>query len=202
MSDYQLGIAPHLGADPALTLGEAERLKLPLQLRLYVEGGRLPFPVSIVLGRDAAGALAVTELHVESLQPGLVITTTALRRIGAALGEVLEALQLRAPPLPADSQGIAEYIREHPAVRPGAVMFYAMLARPLDTRAPRRGRPGHSDAFFRSVARQYAVAKAEDPKHPFTLLARWLYLSEAQARRLAKTARQRFPAAEKEGGGE
>lgn len=163
-----------------------------------VSGGRLPFPVDLRLGRDRQGRLLVTGLTVdgERADPDadevpFGVTSTALRDLSVALGEVLRYL--------------AEYrLRGDFDVGsdPVAMVVGPILnarAEPYSGIALTPGRKGHAPDFYSEVGKGYRAALKEDPDRPFSLLARRLFKSESQTRRLVKKARELFPGSFEEG---
>lgn len=146
-----------------------------------VSGGRLPFPVDLWLGRDRHGRLTVLGLRIEgfSADPPHEVTSTSLREVSIALGDVLRY--------------IAEYRFLDPEVASVIGPWIKDTASPYGGVARRPGRKGHSLDFYREVAEGFVAAKAEDPEHPYGLLARRLYRSETQVRRLVHKAREHYP---------
>ena len=143
-------------------------------------GGELPFPVTLRLSRDRHGRLAVTRLLIEGGEASEVnITSTSLRQVGAGLSDLLRL--------------IAEHRLEDPAWSAFLGPLLDDAAEPYSGLAIRPGRRGHSQEFFREVGEGYAAALAEDPARPYTLLARRLFRSESQARRLVKRSQELFP---------
>jgi len=108
------------------------------------------------------------------------VTSTLLREVGTAISELLREVGEHAG---SDDETWREMWGP----------FLSVMAQPYAGVAVRPGRRGHSEDFFRQVAEGYADALKEDPHHPFTWLARRLFRSESQTRRLVKSARQRHP---------
>ncbi len=163
---------------------------------VVADGGPFPFPVRLRIGRDSLGRLVVSGLEAdwetvrgtqgEQIGEPFNIPAKSLRQLAGALTEFMRRV---AEHKLDDSETWRELIG--PEVGATAAPYSGVVVRP--------GRHGHGEAFLREVAAGYAAAREEDPEHPFSLLARRLYRSESQARRLVKTARERFPELFEEG---
>jgi hypothetical protein len=145
-----------------------------------VWGTPLPCPVEVTLGRDKSGRLTITVLRIDAEKHGATINATTLRKVGVALTELLRRI---AEHQMEDSESWATFLG--PLLSGAAEPYAGVVIRP--------GRRGHSDEFYREVAEGWAVAVREDPQHPYSLLARRLWRSESQARRLVKRARELHP---------
>ena len=163
----------------------------PKALRRYLQeepwvdltGGGLPCPVRLHFGRDRHGRVLLTGLRVEGFRedPQREVTAMLLRQIGSELTRVLQAFAERQ--LEEDPQGAIAFLGR--LVEEDALPYAGVAVRP--------GRKGHTDEYLHEVARGYRQALSEDPQHPFSLLARRLFKSEAQTRRLVKRALELFP---------
>jgi len=157
---------------------------------VIVRGGRFPFPVRLRIGRDAQGRLLVSGIEADwesvrerdgkPIGEPFNITAKSLRQLAGALTEFMRRVAVHE----FDDEAVwREFIG--PQLGEVAAPYSGVVVGP--------GRLGHSDEFYREVARGYAAACAEDPEHPYSLLARRLYRSESQARRLTKRAWEMFP---------
>ena len=163
--------------DISVEFGEGEQMPT-----LLVRGGLFPFPVRLRLGQGAGGRLVVSwmEIGMESADPSSEgqptnITAKSLRQLAGALTGFMKS--------------IAEHDREDDEVwRFVAGHVLPAVAQPYGGVVVRPGRRGHSDQFYREVAEAYRVACEEDAEQPFSLLARRLFRSESQTRRLVKHA--------------
>ena len=144
-----------------------------LEARFTVWGGLLPYPVEMELGSDPNGRITVIGLRIGGEAP-VSVTATSLRQVGAAINDLLQKLaehKLQGP----------EWENWYgPVLHSTAVPYQGIALRP--------GRRGHSPEYYREVAEAYRAAVASDPEHPYTELARRLFLSESQTRRLVKRA--------------
>lgn len=146
-----------------------------------VSGGRLPYPVDVWFARDAQGRLMLTGLKLEGhrQEPPYEVTATLVREVSAAIGDLLRY--------------VAEYRMDDESVAQVVGAALNEAAAPYGGVALRPGRKGHSREFYREVAEAFVQATREDPARPLSLLARRLYRSESQTRRLVKRARELYP---------
>ena len=145
-----------------------------LETRFEVSGGLLPYPVEMELGSDQHGQVTLIGLHIGGEKDPVEITSTSLRQVGAAVSDLLHRLAEHR------LQGEEWETWYGPVLHSTAVPYEGVALRP--------GRRGHSREYYRDVAEGFAAAAAEDPQHPYTILARRLFLSESQTRRLVKHA--------------
>jgi hypothetical protein len=162
-----------------------------------VDGGKLPYPVYMRLGRDTDGRVAVVGLHVDGTEqwqeygprPAAPdsITARSLRDAGAAIIEVLRQ--------------VAEHRPEDPMMARFIGPLLGRSATPYAGVSVRPGRWGHPREFYRQVAEAYARLFSNGVQRPYTALGAELFRSESQARRLVSRAWNLFPELKpKEGG--
>ena len=153
-----------------------------------VSGDHFPYPVTLTLGRDRHGQLAVTRLVIDvGAAGGAGISSTGLRDVGAGIGALLRS--------------IAEHrLDEGSAALLGPLLNDAAL--PYAGVAIRPGRRGHSAEYFRDVAEGFRAALDENPRLPYLALAPKLFVSEVQTRRLVKRAFEMYPELRPCGAGE
>jgi hypothetical protein len=154
-----------------------------------VDGGRLPYPVYMRLGRDSNGRLAVVGLHIDGTEQWKAygprptgagsITARSLRDVGAATIDVLRA--------------VAEYRLEDPTMELFVGPILDRAATPYAGVSLRPGRSGHPPEFYREVAKAYATVVREGSKRPYKALVPRLYRTESQVRRLVNRAWELFP---------
>ena len=143
-----------------------------------MSGGLLPYPVEMELGSDQHGRSLSSGSASEREDP-VEITSTSLRQVGAAVSDLLHRLAEHR------LQGEEWETWYGPVLHSTAVPYEGVALRP--------GRRGHSREYYRDVAEGFSAAAAEDPQHPYTILARRLFLSESQTRRLVKEAWKQHP---------
>lgn len=148
-----------------------------------LSGGRLPYPVRVRFGQDKFGKLAVVGLKIDGGEDPFPITASSLRLVGAAISGALRQI--------GEHRAKDEWLEDDFWRYFGPVLERASV--PFAGAAIHPGRRGHSEEFLRQVAEGYAAAVSEDPQRPYSLLARRLFRSEAQTRRLVKRALEHFP---------